>query len=35
MFYHSEQSMDSHMQAYFHDGPNISSEQIDGKILLR
>ena len=33
MFYHSEQSMDSHRQAYFHDRPNILSVQINVKNL--
>ena len=33
MFDHSEQSMDSHRQAYFHDRPNISLVQIDVKVL--
>ena len=33
VFDHSEQSMDSHSQAYFHDRPNILLVQIDVKIL--
>ena len=33
LFDHSEQSMDSHRQAYFHDRPNILSVQINVKNL--
>ena len=33
LFRHSEQSMESHRQAYFHDRPNISLVQIDVKNL--
>ena len=33
LFDHSEQSMESHRQAYFHDRPNISLVQIDVKVL--
>ena len=33
VFDHSEQSMDSHRQAYFHDRPNISLVLIDVKVL--
>ena len=29
LFGHSEQSMDSHRQAYFHDRPNVLLIQID------
>ena len=33
LFDHSEQSMDSHRQAYFHDRPNISLVKINVKNL--
>ena len=33
LFDHSEQFMDSHRQAYFHDRPNILSVQINVKNL--
>ena len=33
LFDHSEQSMESHRQAYFHDRPNILSVQINVKNL--